>query len=80
MKVLAPLISRGALAAMALVFLSATKELPITTILAPPGLQTLAKNVYTYTSEAQFDKAAPSALALMLVSSAFVGLLLREKA
>ncbi len=78
-RVLAPLISRGALAAMALVFLSATKELPITTILAPPGLQTLAKNVYTYTAEAQFDKAAPSALALILVSSAFIGLLLREK-
>jgi iron(III) transport system permease protein len=64
---------------MALAFLSAAKELPLTTLLAPPGFESLAKNVYGYTSEAMFGKAAPHALALMLLSGVFIGLVLPRK-
>jgi iron(III) transport system permease protein len=78
-KVLVPLLARGVLAGIALAFLSAAKELPITTLLSPPGFESLAKNVYGYTSEAMFGKAAPHALALILVSSAFIGLVLPDK-
>jgi iron(III) transport system permease protein len=78
-KILVPLLARGVLAGIALAFLSAAKELPITTLLAPPGFESLAKNVYGYTSEAMFGKAAPHALALILVSSAFIGLVLPDK-
>ena len=75
-RVLMPLLTRGVLAGMALAFLSAAKELPLTTLLAPPGFESLAKNVYGYTSEAMFGKAAPHALALIIVSSAMIGLVL----
>jgi iron(III) transport system permease protein len=78
-RVLVPLLARGVLAAMALAFLSAAKELPLTTLLAPPGFESLAKNVYGYTSEAMFGKAAPHALALMLLSGGFIGLVLPRK-
>jgi iron(III) transport system permease protein len=78
-RVLVPLLARGVLAAMALAFLSAAKELPLTTLLAPPGFESLAKNVYGYTSEAMFGKAAPHALALMLLSGVFIGLVLPRK-
>ncbi len=78
-RVLVPLLARGVLAGVALAFLSAAKELPLTTILAPSGFESLAKNVYGYTSEAMFGKAAPHALALILVSSAFIGLVLPRK-
>ncbi len=78
LKIILPLISRGVLASAALVFLSAVKELPLTTILAPPGIETLAKNVFGYTSEAMFAQAAPHALALIVVSSIFIGLVLRR--
>ena len=78
-RVLVPLLTRGVLAGMALAFLSAAKELPLTTLLAPPGFESLAKNVYGYTSEAMFGKAAPHALALMIVSSAMIGLVLPRR-
>jgi iron(III) transport system permease protein len=41
-RVLVPLLARGVLAAMALAFLSAAKELPLTTLLAPPGFESQA--------------------------------------
>jgi iron(III) transport system permease protein len=78
-RVVLPLIAKGVLASAALVFLSAVKELPLTTILAPSGMETLAKNVYGYTSEAMFAQAAPHALALVAVSSLFIGLVLRRR-
>jgi iron(III) transport system permease protein len=78
-SVLVPLLSRGVLAGMALAFLSAVKELPLTTLLAPPGFETLAKSVYGYTTEAMFARAAPHALALILVSSALIALVVPRK-
>jgi iron(III) transport system permease protein len=73
-----PLLRRGVLVSMALVFLSAMKELPLTFLLSPPGFETLALNVWSYTNEALFGQAAPHALTILLFSSAFVGLLLRD--
>jgi iron(III) transport system permease protein len=74
-----PLISRGVLASLAMVFLSAMKELPITFLLSPIGYTTLARRVWGYTSEAMFAEAAPYALAIVVISAAFVGLVLQER-
>lgn len=76
-----PLMQRGLLVSVAFVFLSAMKELPITFLLAPVGFETLALNTWSYAEEAMFAEAAPYALAIMLFSACFVGLLLsRERA
>jgi iron(III) transport system permease protein len=71
-----PLVRRGILVSVAFVFLSAMKELPITFLLAPIGFETLAMGVWSYAEEAMFAEAAPYALAIMLFSACFVGLLL----
>lgn len=79
--VLLPLIAPGALAGGALVFLTVMKELPATLLLAPTGFSTLATDVWSATSAAFFDRAAPPALALILVSSAPLAvMMLRERA
>ena len=75
-----PLLRKGLLISVALVFLSAMKELPITFLLSPIGFDALALKVWGFANEALFAEAAPFALAIMGVSAAFVGLLLlREK-
>jgi iron(III) transport system permease protein len=75
-----PLLRKGLLVSIALVFLSAMKELPLTFLLSPIGFDALALKVWSYANEALFAGAAPFALAIMAVSAAFVGLLLlREK-
>lgn len=74
-----PLIRRGLMVSVAFVFLSAMKELPITFLLSPIGFETLAINVWDYTNEAMFGAAAPHALAIVVFSAAFVGLLLMER-
>lgn len=71
-----PLLQRGLLVSVALVFLSAMKELPLTFLLAPAGFETLAIGTWSYANEALFGQAAPYALATMLFAAAFVGLLL----
>jgi iron(III) transport system permease protein len=49
-RVLVPLVSRGALAGSALVFLTAMKELPATLLLRPTGFETLATRIWTAAS------------------------------
>ena len=71
-SVTAPLIRPGVLAAAALVFLSAMKELPATLLLRPIGFDTLATEIWTATSVAAYSEAAPPALMLVLVSAPFV--------
>lgn len=71
-----PLLRGGLVTSAALVFLSTMKELPLAIILSPPGFDTLAANVFSLTSEAMFARAAPYALAILLFSAVFVGLLL----
>ena len=74
-----PLLRSGLTASTALVFLSAMKELPLTELLSPAGYETLAVNVWSYTNEVEFAKAAPYALAILLFSALFVGLLLNQE-
>ncbi len=74
-----PLLRRGVLASMALVFLSAVKELPLTFLLAPVGYSTLSTRIWGYTSEAMFSEAAPYALLIVLFSAGLVGLLLTQE-
>lgn len=71
-----PVIRRPVVAGTALVLLVAMKELPLTYLLAPTGFTTLAVRVFTRTSEGMLAEAAPFALAIVLFSSAFVGLLI----
>ncbi len=68
LKVTLPNIKKGIIVGGALVFLSAMKELPLTLLLAPLGFETLATNVWTYAAEAQFTRAAPFALFIILFS------------
>ena len=78
-QTLFPILLRGMLPATALVFLATMKELPLTFLLSPAGYETLALNVWSYTTEAMFAKAAPYALAILLISAAFIGMIIREE-
>lgn len=68
-RVTLPLIRPGIVAAVALVFLTAMKELPATLILSPTGFHTLATEVWSSVTEAYFARAAAPALLLILLSS-----------
>ena len=68
-RVTAPLVRPGLLAAGAMVFLTAMKELPATLILSPIGFDTLAVQVWANISEAFFARAAAPTLLLILLSS-----------
>jgi len=74
-----PSIRPGLVTAAAFIFLSVMKELPLTYLLSPIGFQSLAVNVWSMTSEAQYALAAPNALLIVAVSSLFVGLLLHRE-
>ena len=78
-KVTLVLIRRGVFTSLALVFLSCLKELPITFLLAPIGFDTLSKQIFGFTSESMFAQAAPYALAIVIASSAMVGLVLMQE-
>ncbi len=71
-----PLLSRNLLAGGALALMMVMKELPMTYLLAPTGYRTLSVRVFGLTNEAMMAAAAPYALAIVLFSSLFVGLLL----
>jgi iron(III) transport system permease protein len=64
-----PLVRPGLLAAAAMVFLSAMKELPAALILSPLGFNTLAVRMWSAVSEAFFARAAAPALLLILLSA-----------
>jgi iron(III) transport system permease protein len=71
-SVTVPLVAPGLLAGAALVFLSTMKELPATLLLAPIGFETLATEVWTATTVAQYSAAALPALLLVVFSAPFV--------
>ncbi len=73
-----PLLRPGLVAGIALVFLSALKELPLTLILAPIGFRTLAVELWDAARDAQYGDAAVPALLLLLVSMLSVGVLYRR--
>ncbi len=79
-RTLFPILMRGMLTATALVFLATMKELPLTFLLSPAGYETLALNVWSYTTEAMFAEAAPYALTILVFSGIFVGVLTRHEA
>ena len=74
-RVTAPLVAPGLLAGGALVFLSTMKELPATLLLRPIGFETLATEVWRYTSVASYSRAALPALVLIGLSAPLVYLL-----
>ncbi len=76
MRVTFPVLRSGLAVSVALVFLSAMKELPLTILLAPIGFSTLAINAFNYAQEAMFIEAAPYALAIVAFSAMLVGLVL----
>jgi iron(III) transport system permease protein len=76
-EVTLPIIRPGLLAAGALVFLTAMKELPTTILLAPTGFDTLAVRIWSATSEGFFARAAGPALLMMLVAALSLGFVLR---
>ncbi len=78
-RVVLPNIRRSILAGFALVLVLCMKELPIATLLAPSGYHTLAVRVFTFTVEGQLAEAAPYALAIILFSSMFIGLILAHE-
>lgn len=65
-RVTLPLVMPGVLAGAATVFLLTMKELPATLILGPIGFQTLATDIWGFTEEAFFAKAAVPALVLII--------------
>ncbi len=70
-----PLVRPGMLAGAALVFLSAMKELPATLLLRPIGFDTLATEIWKFTSLGAYSRAAPPALLLIVLSAPLVYLL-----
>jgi len=78
-EVTVPVIRPGLLAAAALVFLTAMKELPTTILLAPTGFDTLAVRIWSATSEGFFARAAAPALLMVLVAAASLWFLLRAE-
>jgi iron(III) transport system permease protein len=78
-SVTAPQILPGMSAGGLLVFLTAMKELPITLLLSPIGFDTLATQVWAFTTQAFFTRAALPALLLVAVSGVAVLLLLRRE-
>lgn len=67
-RVTLPLIWRGLAAGGAIVFLTTIKELPITLLLRPTGLDTLSVRVWSAAGELFYARAAMAALLLVLVS------------
>lgn len=64
-----PLMRSGIGAGIALVFLTAMKELPVTLLIAPMGYDTLATRIWSASTEALYARAAGPALILILFSA-----------
>jgi iron(III) transport system permease protein len=79
LRVTTPQIAPGTAAGMALVFLTAMKELPVTVLLRPAGFDTLATEIWGATSEAFFTQAALPSLALLAISGLAVLIMLRRE-
>lgn len=66
-KVHIPLLSKGILTALLLVFIECMKELNASLLLRPFNFDTLATYVFTFTSDEQLEQAALPAIVLILV-------------
>jgi iron(III) transport system permease protein len=77
-RITLPLIAPGLGAAFALVFISSSTELTATLLLRPTGVDTLATQFWTYTTNFSYGAAAPYA-ALMVAISAIPAYLLSRR-
>jgi iron(III) transport system permease protein len=68
-RITLPLVAPGIAAGALIVLLTAMKELPATLMLRPTGMDTLATELWTRTSVAQFGEAAPYAVSLVLLAA-----------
>ncbi|AWX15104.1 iron ABC transporter permease [Mergibacter septicus] len=66
-KIHFPLLRKGILTALLMVFIESMKELNASLLLRPFNFDTLATHVFTYTSDEQLEKAALPAVVLVLV-------------
>ena len=57
------------------VFIEVIKEQPATLLLRPVGFDTLSSKIYNFTSEGQWELAAPPSLALIALSLILVYIL-----
>ncbi len=73
-----PLLSPGVFAALLLVMIDVMKEMPATLMLRPFGWDTLATQIYNFTSEGEWQRAAVPALILVAVSCLPVIMLIRQ--
>lgn len=67
-RVTLPLARSGIFAAVALVSIAVFRELPLTLLLRPTGLETLATEIWTATSVGSFAAAAPYGIAMVLLA------------
>ncbi|MBR8741823.1 iron ABC transporter permease [Nocardiopsis sp. MG754419] len=68
-RVTLPLSLPGVAAGTTLVFLSCMKELPLTLMLHPTGMETIAMRLWSATNVGRFAAAAPYAMMLILLAS-----------
>ncbi|WP_197504111.1 ABC transporter permease [Gallibacterium salpingitidis] len=66
-KIHLPLLRKGILTALLLVFIESMKELNASLLLRPFNFDTLATHVFTYTSDEQLERAALPAIVLIVV-------------
>ncbi len=64
-----PIAAPGVAAGAALVLVTATRELPVTLILHPTGMETLSMAVWKYTGVSDYANAAPYAVVLLLAGA-----------
>jgi iron(III) transport system permease protein len=79
LRVTLPMIAPGLRAAFALVFISSATELTATLLLRPTGVNTLATQFWTYTSNFSYGAAAPYAGLMVLISAVPAYLLSRRR-
>jgi iron(III) transport system permease protein len=72
-----PLLAPSLLAAAALVFVDVIKELPLTLLLRPIGIDTLATNLYGHASRGAFEDGAAEALIIAMTGLVSVAIILR---
>jgi iron(III) transport system permease protein len=78
LKITGPLIAPGAMAALALVFITTIKELPITLMLAPPGSKFLTQIIWNFKDDAEYSRIALPALFLLTISSLSLFFILKQ--
>ncbi|MDC0948362.1 iron ABC transporter permease [Gammaproteobacteria bacterium] len=74
-----PLLRRGYMTGLLLVFVESIKELPATLALRPIGFDTLATEVYQFASDERLSQAAPGSLLIALIGLVPVLLLHRSQ-